>query len=151
MRSVSHGLRVGPKRAVSVLGRIPYSGRVVVPTMTKPAALSRATTLSSMGARKSPMKLAAKVSRFPATPRLFLMAIGTPANGRGSPLPMASASASASSAKTSTNALSCGFSASMRSSEAWTSSRAESSPERTSSASSVTGRKRRSALDIGRP
>src|SRR6059058_182739 len=47
VRSVSHGLRVAPKRAVSVVGRIPHSGSVVVPTITKPAALIRATTLWS--------------------------------------------------------------------------------------------------------
>ena len=90
------------------------------------------------------MNSAAIVSRLPATARLFLMAIGTPANGRSSPAPMPSASASASSAKTSTNALSSGFRLSMRSSDASTSSREESSPERTRPASSVTGRNIRS-------
>ena len=145
VRDWSHGLRVAPKRRVSVVGRMPHSGSVVVPTMMKPAALRRATTLWSYGARKSPMNSAAKVSRLPLTARLFLMAIGTPANGRGSPAPTLSASASASSAKTSTNALSVGLSSAMRSSEVCTSSRAESWPERTSAASSWTGRKRRSA------
>ena len=47
VRPVSHGLRVAPKRRVSVTGRIPYSGRVVVPTTMKPAALSRRVTLWS--------------------------------------------------------------------------------------------------------
>src|SRR4051812_11255444 len=89
--------------------------------------------------------LEANVRRLPATARLFLMAMGTPANGRSSPGPTLSASASASSAKTSTNALSVGLSSAIRSSEACTSSRAESSPERTSAASSWTGRNRRSA------
>ena len=31
VRVGSHGLRVGPKRAVSVTGRMPHSGRVVDP------------------------------------------------------------------------------------------------------------------------
>src|SRR3954464_7399842 len=47
VRDWSHGLRDAPKRAVSVVGRMPHSGSVVVPTMTKPARLSRATTLWS--------------------------------------------------------------------------------------------------------
>ena len=36
VRSVSHGLRVGPNRRVSVAGWMPYSGSVVVPTMIAP-------------------------------------------------------------------------------------------------------------------
>ncbi len=141
---VSHGLRVAPNRAVSVTGRIPYSGSVVEPTTTKPAAFRRVTTLWSTGAMKSPMSSAANVSRRPAIERLFLIAIGTPAKGRPSSGAMASASASASSANTSTNALSSGFSASIRSIEVCTSSRAEIAPSRTIPASSWTGRKRRS-------
>ena len=46
-RSRSHGLRVAPKRLVFVQGRMPHSGSVVVPTITKPAAFRRATTLWS--------------------------------------------------------------------------------------------------------
>ena len=42
VRSRSHGLRVGPNRRASVTGRIPYSGSVVVPTITKPASLQAA-------------------------------------------------------------------------------------------------------------
>src|SRR5206468_225644 len=82
-----------------------------------PAAFSRWTTLWSNGARKSPVNSAPSVSRLPAMPRLFLIAIGTPAKGRGSPGAIASASASASSPKTSTNAFSFGLSSPMRSSE----------------------------------
>ena len=44
VRSGSHGLRVDFWRG-SLTGRIPYSGRFVVPTMTKPASLKRLTTL----------------------------------------------------------------------------------------------------------
>ena len=47
VRAGSHGLRVGPKRLVFVHGRMPHSGRVVEPTMTKPASLKRRTTLWS--------------------------------------------------------------------------------------------------------
>jgi hypothetical protein len=80
----------------------------------------------------------------PSTGWLSLIAIGTPANGRGSFGPIASAAASAPSASMCTNALIWPLSVSIRSSEADTSSRAVSSPERTSSASSLTGRYRRS-------
>ena len=51
----------------------------------------------------------------PATGRLFLIAIGTPANGRWSPAPIASAVRERASASTWMNALSVGLSSSMRS------------------------------------
>ena len=47
VRRKSHGLRVGPNRRASVVGRIPYSGSVVVPTITQPASRSRRVTLWS--------------------------------------------------------------------------------------------------------
>ena len=47
VRSVSHGLRVGPNRRASEVGRMPHSGSVVVPTMMNPASLNRRTTLWS--------------------------------------------------------------------------------------------------------
>ena len=112
----------------------------------KPAARRRRTTLWSWPGAQSPMKSAPKVRRWPATGTLFLIAIGTPANGRSSPARTSAAAARASSAKTSTNASSSGSSAAMRSSEAWTSSVAPSSPERTRPPSSVAGRKRRSDM-----
>ena len=37
--SVFHGLRDGPKRRGSVVGRIPSSGVFVLPQMTKPASM----------------------------------------------------------------------------------------------------------------
>jgi len=43
VRSVSHGLRVGPPWRGSVVGRIPNSGMFVMPTITKPASCSRRT------------------------------------------------------------------------------------------------------------
>src|SRR2546421_12498394 len=62
---------------------------------------------------------------------------------------MASAAASARSASTATKAFTVGLSASIRSRDASTSSREVTSPWRTRSASSVTGRKRRSAAAVG--
>ena len=53
VRCRSHGLRVGPKIRASLTGRIPYSGSVVVPTITNPASRSRLVTLWSYGATKS--------------------------------------------------------------------------------------------------
>lgn len=47
VRSRSHGLRVGPKRRGSVTGRIPTSGALVTPTITKPASLIRRTAKES--------------------------------------------------------------------------------------------------------
>ncbi len=47
VRSGSHGLRVGPKMRASLVGRIPYSGSVVVPTITNPASFRRRVTLWS--------------------------------------------------------------------------------------------------------
>ena len=44
VRSVSHGLRAGPKRRGSVTGRIPNSGMFVLPTSTKPASRMRRVT-----------------------------------------------------------------------------------------------------------
>ncbi len=145
VRSRSHGLRAGPQRRGSVTGRIPHSGSVVVPTMTKPASRSRRTTLWSCGATKSAMRSAQRVRRRPSTGRLFLIAIGTPANGRSSPGSIAAATARAPSRSTSTNAFSVGSSSSTRRREASTSSSAEISPSRTSAARSVTGRCIRSA------
>src|SRR5208282_3064569 len=40
-RVVSHGFRVGPKRRGSVVGKIPSSGVLVLPQMTKPASMYR--------------------------------------------------------------------------------------------------------------
>ena len=76
---------------------------------------------------------------WPCTGTLALTAIGTPANGRWSPGPIWSASASAPSQSTSMNAFSPWSRASMRSSEAVTSSRAAIAPPRTSAASSDAG------------
>ena len=120
-----------------------------------PAARScrRSRSRRRAGGRRTPRRTARrsrrtgraqKVSGIPSTGWLSLIAIGTPANGRSSPGPIASAAASARSPSTCVKALSCPSSVSIRSSEADTSSRALISPERTSAASSLAGRKRRS-------
>ena len=84
VRSSAHGLAVGPNRRDSVVGRIPFSGRVVLPTITNPASRSRRTRNASPPATKSPNRSLHMVSGIPPTARLSLTAIGTPANGRGS-------------------------------------------------------------------
>src|SRR4029077_14734677 len=85
VRAGSQGLRVAPNRFVFVHGRIPHSGSVVEPTTMNPAARSRRVTLWSYGAIQSPAKSEQNVSRRPSIARLFLIATGTPANGRRSP------------------------------------------------------------------
>jgi len=47
VRAVSHGLRTGPKRRGSETGRIPSSGMLVLPRITKPASRIRRTTWAS--------------------------------------------------------------------------------------------------------
>ena len=138
VRSVSHGLRVGPVWRGSVVGRIPNSGMLVMPTITNPASCNRRTRYALWPGRWSPRNFDPKFIGSPATGVLALIAIGTPANGRSSPGSMGSAAASAPSASTSTNALSLGSRSSIRSSVAVTTSRARSSPPRTWAASSPT-------------
>ena len=84
----------------------------------------------------------------PATGAVSLIAMGTPANGRGSSASTASAAASAPSGSRWQKAFSSGWSASIRASEASTSSREDSSPVRIRRASSPAGLK--SSSDIGR-
>src|SRR5262245_10560042 len=50
VRSVSHGLRVGPSASGSVVGCNPNSGRLVLPQATRPAALYRRVSSPSAGA-----------------------------------------------------------------------------------------------------
>jgi hypothetical protein len=54
VRSVSQGLRAGPKRRGSDTGRMPSSGMFVLPTITKPASRIRRVTYESCCATKSP-------------------------------------------------------------------------------------------------
>ena len=108
VRSVSHGFRTGPKRRGSDTGRIPNSGMLVLPTITKPASRSRRTRKASWPGTKSPKTSDPIVYGIPATGEVSLIAIGTPANGRGSSAPMPSAAAMAPSASTWVKALMVG-------------------------------------------
>ncbi len=95
VRPASQGLCVGPNIRASVVGRIAYSGSVVLPTMTQPASRRRRVMLWSYGATKSAISEQPCVIRSPRTARLSLIATGTPANGRASPGPISRAAASA--------------------------------------------------------
>ena len=81
VRSSAQGLRVGPKRRDSVVGRMPISGNVVLPTMTNPASRIRRTRNESWCGTKLPNRSLHIVSGMPSTARLSLIAIGTPAKG----------------------------------------------------------------------
>ena len=48
-RDRSHGLRDGPHASGSVVGRLPSSGLFVRPSVTRPAARKRATSVESLG------------------------------------------------------------------------------------------------------
>ena len=122
VRFVSQGLRTGPKRRDSDTGRIPNSGMLVLPTITKPASRSRRTRKASWPGTKSPNTSEPIVYGIPATGAVSFTAIGTPANGRGSSALISSAAAMAPSASMWVKALMVGWSASIRSIAAVTSS-----------------------------
>ena len=65
VRSRSHGLRVGPNRRDSVVGRIPISGSAVLPTITNPASRSRLTRYASWSRDQVPEQVAAHRQRHP--------------------------------------------------------------------------------------
>ena len=65
VRSVSHGLRVGPNRRGSVVGRIPISGIEVLPTITNPASRSRRTRNASWPGDEVAEQVAAHRQRHP--------------------------------------------------------------------------------------
>ena len=105
VNEVSQGLRVGPPRRSSVVGRMPNSGILVRPTGTKPAGLSRLIeALSWSGTwslkRLEPIRMGLPLSGVPS-----FTVIGTPAKGRGSSGEIVSAAASALSASTTLKAL----------------------------------------------
>ena len=80
-RSVSQGLRLGPKRRFSAAVITPNSGVLVRPHSTKPASTSASTTssLSSLGPSGAPCE--PNVTGQPATGVRSLIGIGTPRNG----------------------------------------------------------------------
>ena len=135
VRSVSQGLRLGPYARGSVVGRMPSSGVLVLPMVTKPAARNRWPRKVSTGDRNSSF-LSSSIptcSGCPASaaPR-SLKRNGTPRNGPSGRSPAASSRASSKSSWM--TALSCGLSASVRAIAASTSSSGDASPDRTSSA-----------------
>jgi hypothetical protein len=80
----------------------------VLPTRTKPASRMRRVTNESWPGTKSPKMSDAIVYGIPATDVVSFIAIGTPANGRGSSAWTCSAAARAPSASTCTKALRVG-------------------------------------------
>ena len=126
VRVGSHGLRVGAERgAARSSARIPNSGRFVMPTIDEAGvAQPRARGRRSIGGGEVAEERRAEGQPLPGDGRLFLIAIGTPANGRSSPGRSRRRRPAPRSSKTSMNALRLGFSASIRESDASTSSRA---------------------------
>ncbi len=141
MRLRSHGLRVIPLASVAVHGKIISSGTLVIPIGIAPAARSRRTA-SASAVSGGPCERDPRVHTCPATGVSSLIAIGTPASGPSASA--ASAAASACSGIVVRNALSSGFSASIRRRHSSTSSRGLASRERTSSASAPGPAKARS-------
>ena len=144
------GLRVGPNTALSVSAFQPTSGVFVFPRTTQPAATSRATNGESAGAGGLPAKATDPlvVVKPSASSRSFTP-MGIPARGPGSrPAAMTSsirpAAARARSPSTATKAFNVGLSASIRPRACPTTSRAESSPDRTFPASPTTDSSRKS-------
>ena len=139
VRSGPTGCGPGRSAAARSPGRIPYSGSFVVPTITKPASRSRAHDGMVVGGDVVAHQVAAHGQPQPGHGAVVLdrdRHAGERARVAG---PIASAAASAPSWSTWTKAPSSGSSASIRAQRALTSSRAESSPARTSAASSPTG------------
>jgi len=67
VRSVSQGLREGPKAECSVDDPIANSSQFVLPSTTAPAVSRRATTVASYGGWKSPRMREPAVARMPRT------------------------------------------------------------------------------------
>src|SRR5680860_1499753 len=86
MRSVSHGLRVGPNAENSVDDPIANSSMFVLPRITQPASRRRVTTVASYGGTQPSRILDPQVVGIPAVAITSLTATGTPASGpSGSP------------------------------------------------------------------
>ena len=85
MRSGAQGLRVGPNAEFSVDEPIANSSQLVLPTMTAPAASSRATTVASYGGTNVSSMRDEAVVRTPRVQRLSFSATGTPTSGRSHP------------------------------------------------------------------
>ena len=133
VRAVSHGLRVAPKTGLKVCDPAPNSGVLVLPTVTAPAARSRATIRASWSGTQSANSGEPIVVRIPAVTKRSLCATGSPWSGPSSRPPArarsaATASASARSTLSVTTAFSGGLTASMRRRWSASTSRADTSP-----------------------
>ena len=141
VRARSHGLRVGPKRRFVVLPLHANSEQFVVPRNTAPAARRRATATASSGATKSAKSVEPWDAGRPFTQRLSLTVNGTPASASVSPraIRRSTASASPRPARGSkrTIALRRGFNASIRATNASSTSTADARRPLTSCASSA--------------
>ena len=78
MRDRSHGLRVGPKKEVSVEEPIANSSMLCFPVRTAPAARTFSVTQASYGGRKSRRIRLPQVVRTPRVQKMSLSPIGTP-------------------------------------------------------------------------
>ncbi len=149
-RPVSHGLAVRPNTLFVVSAVQASSGVLVLPTTTHPASRRRATNSESAfaGAASANMRDPFVVTK-PRASSMSLTPIGTPASGpTSSPAAtrasMTAASAYAASPSTATNAPIAASVASIRSSAADTSSRADTSLPATFAASPSTVSSRKS-------
>ncbi len=156
VRSVDHGLRVGPNEVGSVTGRDPSSGELVRPSVTSPAVRKRATRVVSWpetGISRCSARLPSVIGRPASCASRSLSRNGTPRNGADPasdppPESIAAAASRAASNHRTTTALSAPSSSSMREMAASVSSTAETSPERTSSAWAVASSQRVSAAIV---
>ncbi len=78
---VSQGLRVKPVSGLSLVAFQPYSGMAVLPSMTAPCSLRRATAGASNASGLALVSLEPKRDGIPATAMLSLTPIGTPSVG----------------------------------------------------------------------
>src|SRR5690349_24869277 len=78
-RETSCGLRVGPNAEFSVDDPIANSSRLVLPTITAPAARKRCTAVASYGGRQPSRIFDEHVVGIPRVVMLSLTATGTPA------------------------------------------------------------------------
>src|SRR5688572_2763065 len=81
VRVTSHGFFDGPNAEFSVDNPMANSSRLVLPTMTAPAASRRSTTVALYGGTKPCRILDEAVVGTPAVHMLSLRAIGTPCSG----------------------------------------------------------------------
>src|SRR5687768_13324505 len=94
IRVRSHGLNVGPYAEYSVDEPIANSSMFVLPSITRPASRSRATTVESYGGTHPSRIFEPQVVGTPRVAITSLTAIGTPASGP-SAVPAARASSTA--------------------------------------------------------